>query len=70
MKQRNSSENTYILGGNRLTLPKCMLCDNFLEDENKQVMRCKAFPGGIPNGVIWEPEEKECNNGIKFEEEG
>ena len=46
-----------------------MLCDNFIEDENEQVMQCKAFPDGIPSEVMWEPEEKECNNGIKFEEE-
>ena len=68
MKQKNSSKNTYILGGSSFALPKCMLCDNFIEDHDKHTMRCKAFPRGIPSTVIWEPYEKECNNGIKFEE--
>ena len=27
-----------------------------------------TFPNGIPEDVIWEPCEKECNNGIFFEE--
>ena len=27
-----------------------------------------TFPNGIPEDVIWEPFEKECNNGIFFEE--
>ena len=68
MKQKNSSKNTYILGGSSFALPKCMLCDNFIEDHDKHTMRCKAFPRGIPSTIIWEPYEKECNNGIKFEE--
>ena len=69
MKQSNSIKSTYILEGNRFTLPNCMLCNNFIENENKQVMRCKAFPDGIPSEVMWEPEENECNNGIKFSED-
>lgn len=27
---------------------------------------CEAFPDGIPEDVLWEPVEKECNNGMKF----
>lgn len=29
---------------------------------------CEAFPNGIPEDVIGESFEKECNNGIFFEE--
>jgi hypothetical protein len=43
MNQKNSSKNTYILGGSSFSLPKCMLCDNFIEDDDKETMRCKAF---------------------------
>lgn len=68
MKQKNSSKNTYILGGSRFTLPKCMLCDNFIEDDDKHTMRCKAFPEGIPDTVLWDDIDKECKNGIKFED--
>lgn len=52
MKQKNSSKNTYILGGSSFALPKCMLCDNFIEDHDKHTMRCKAFPRGIPLSLI------------------
>ena len=45
-----------------LELPKCDLCKRCYEEEYK----CEAFPDGIPSEVMWEPEEKECNNGIKF----
>jgi hypothetical protein len=68
MNQKRSSNNTYILGGNRLTLPKCMLCDHFIDDGNDKVMRCVAFPEGIPNTVLWDDIDKECNAGIKFED--
>ena len=61
--------NTYILGGNRFTVPKCMLCGNFIDGDNEKDMRCKAFPDGIPDRTLWESFDKECNNGIKFEEE-
>ena len=47
-----------------MTLPKCMLCSTF--NENSEEMTCKAFPDGIPEDVLWEPVEKECNNGMKF----
>lgn len=69
MKQKYSSKNTYVLGGNRFTLPKCMLCDHFIEDDNGKDMRCVAFPEGIPESVLWDGIDKECNNRIKFEEE-
>lgn len=69
MKQKSSLKNTYILGGNRFTLPKCMLCDNFIDDDSEQNMRCKAFPNGIPDHVLWESFDKECNKGIMFKEE-
>lgn len=68
MKQKDLSENTYILGGNRFTLPKCMLCNHFMDDGNDNDMRCIAFPEGIPDTVLWDDIDKECNNGIKFED--
>lgn len=52
-----------------MTLPKCMMCKYFIDDNDDSEMRCKAFPEGIPKEVMWEDDEKECNNGIKFEEE-
>lgn len=52
-----------------MTVPKCMLCEHFIDDSDDSKMRCKAFPEGIPKEVMWEDDEKECNNGIKFEEE-
>lgn len=51
--------------GVMLKLPKCDLCRRCYEEEYK----CDAFPNGIPNKIMWEPEEKECNNGIKFLED-
>ncbi len=65
MKQRNSLENKYILGGNRFTLPKCMLCEHFIDD-NREDMRCAAFPEGIPDTVLWDAFDLKCNSGIKF----
>lgn len=50
-----------------LTLPKCEFCKKYIVGEEKDT--CEAFPEGIPAEVMWEPEEKECNNGMKFEEE-
>lgn len=67
MKQENLLKNTSFLGGgHKLTLPKCMMCDNFTEDKKDNIMRCKAFPDGIPKDILWESEEKECNKGIKY----
>lgn len=51
-----------------MELPKCMLCKNFIEDDN-ELPSCEAFPDGIPDEIMWEPDEKECNNGIKYVEE-
>ena len=52
-----------------MKVPKCMLCKHFIVDKDPTKYNCKAFPNDIPDDVIWEDEEKECNNGIKFEEE-
>ena len=69
MKQENSLINTFLLGGYRLTIPKCIFCKNFIEGEEEDRMICTAFPEGIPDNIMWDPEENECNNGIKYEEE-
>lgn len=45
-----------------LTLPKCEFCKWFHEES----YTCEAFPEEIPKEKYWEPEEKECNNGIKI----
>lgn len=50
-----------------LTIPKCELCKRYKDDGEHET--CEAFPDGIPESIIWEPEEKECNSGIKFEED-
>ena len=50
-----------------LELPKCELCKRYVDKGDIEV--CEAFPDGIPGEVMWDPEEKECNNGIKFEED-
>ena len=47
-----------------LTLPKCELCARYKDDGKHET--CEAFPDGIPEDVLWEPVEKECNNGMKF----
>lgn len=47
------------------SLPKCDLCKRCYEKEYK----CEAFPDGIPNDVLFDPFDKECNNGIFFEDE-
>ena len=49
------------------SLPKCEFCKKYTVGEEKDT--CEAFPQGIQMEVMWEPEEKECNNGIYFEEE-
>lgn len=46
-----------------------MFCNHFFDDaDEKALPKCKAFPEGIPHDTMWETDEKECNNGIKFEE--
>lgn len=47
-------------------LPKCALCKRYQLKNSLEV--CEAFPDGIPEDVIWDPFEKECNNSIFFEE--
>lgn len=69
MKQENSLTNTFLLGGDRFTLPKCIFCKNFIDEKKEDGMICDAFPEGIPDDIMWESEENECNNGIKYEEE-
>lgn len=49
-----------------LVLPKCELCKRYQIENNREI--CEAFPDGIPDHVMWEPYEKECNDGVKFEE--
>lgn len=51
------------------SLPKCDICKHFIVDNDPTKYSCKAFPNDIPDDVIWENEEKECCNGIFFEEE-
>lgn len=69
MKQENSLINIFLLGGDRFTIPKCIFCKNFIDGEKGSGMICAAFPKGIPDNVMWDSEENECNNGIKYEEE-
>lgn len=69
MEQKNLSTNTLLLGGDRFTLPKCIFCKNFIDGKEEEGMLCEAFPGGIPDDVMWESKEKECSNGMKFEED-
>ena len=52
-----------------LTLPKCEFCKRYRYDEETKEETCEAFPNGIPLEIQWDPEENECNNGIKYEEE-
>jgi len=70
MNQENSLKSIFSLGGGSLSLPKCMFCNHFIDSDNADaLLACKAFPDGIPDDVLWEEdEEKECNNGIKYEE--
>ena len=67
MNQENSFKDTLLLGGDKFTLPKCMVCKNFIGDGNDDTGIYSAFPEGIPEHVMWEQEDAECNNGIKFE---
>lgn len=48
-----------------MTLPRCEFCKWFHEE----TYTCKAFPDEIPNDKLWGDDDKECNNGIKFEKE-
>ena len=50
-----------------LILPKCEFCKKYVIKEHIEI--CEAFPNGIPSEVKSDPQEKECNNGIKFEED-
>lgn len=68
MNQGNSLKSTYLLGGESIRVPKCIFCKHYIDDEDAPII-CKAFPKGIPDEVLWEEdEEKECNNGIRYEE--
>lgn len=60
---------TLFLGKDRLTIPKCVFCKNFIDEEEVDGMLCVAFPKGIPDNIMRESEENECNNGIKYKEE-
>ncbi len=61
-------KSTYLLGGESIRVPKCIFCKHYIDDEDAPII-CKAFPKGIPDEVLWEEdEEKECNNGIRYEE--
>ncbi|NMC57439.1 MAG: glutamyl-tRNA amidotransferase [Eubacteriaceae bacterium] len=47
-------------------LSKCAECTHLYAEDKK--LSCKAFPEGIPFEVFKDADEdKECNNGIKFE---
>nr|DAJ01868.1 MAG TPA: hypothetical protein [Caudoviricetes sp.] len=66
MKQENLLENiSFIGGGHSFELPKCMLCKNLIEDDEKMI--CKAFPNEIPEDVIFSGYEEECKQGAMFE---
>ena len=51
-----------------LKMQKCDFCRHFHMD-NRERSCCDAFPEGIPINKMFEDEEKECNNGIKYEKE-
>ncbi|MEG2668082.1 MAG: hypothetical protein RR990_05190, partial [Lachnospiraceae bacterium] len=50
-----------------MKIPKCMSCNRFFEDNN-EIPTCEAFPEGISHDVMWEPVDKECHDGIMFDE--
>ena len=57
------------LGGDKMEVPKCMFCNHFIDNDDVNALpTCKAFPNGIPQDKMWESEETDCNNGIKYEE--
>jgi hypothetical protein len=67
MSQESLLKNTSFLGGgNRFTLPKCVLCRHCMESETE--IKCKTFPNGVPDEVLEAPYEEECKPGVKFEE--
>lgn len=47
---------------------KCITCKHFIDEEGP-ILRCKVFPVEIPHEKMLEPDEKECNKGIRYEEE-
>ncbi|MDD3417739.1 MAG: hypothetical protein PHY47_27745 [Lachnospiraceae bacterium] len=52
-----------------MKIPKCMTCNNFYDsDDENEDFKCKAYPDGIPDDVLWEDDDEECNNGVKYEE--
>lgn len=50
-----------------LKVPKCMICSRYKIEKGKEV--CEAFPDGIPDDIMWDDIDQECNNGVKFEGE-
>lgn len=52
-----------------MEVPKCMFCNHFIDNDAANALpACEAFPNGIPHDKMWESEEADCNNGIKYEE--
>lgn len=49
------------------SLPKCILCSNLIGGHNEDILKCRAFPEGVPDEKLWESETSECANGIFFE---
>ena len=50
-----------------LKLPKCDFCKHLYQDTGDYC--CEAFKDGIPLEVMIADKDKECRNGIKFEED-
>ncbi len=52
-----------------LRIPFCEFCKHYDDNDDDDVMRCKAFPDGIPTEKIrLEDDGTECANGIWYEE--
>lgn len=49
-----------------IKIPVCFFCKYY----NFDTETCKAYPNGMPNGMLGHKkrDDKECNNGFKFEE--